>query len=81
MLIDFRALPGVESVTVVEPLMAQGEVTYGKLRGYPAMKGVDAEALQAWQLQSATGELDIRRGQVVVGARVAELCEAYPLYE
>jgi putative ABC transport system permease protein len=72
MLVALRAMPGVESVSVAEPLMAQGELTYEKLRGFPSMKGVDPGALEAWQLQAATGELDIRRGQCVVGAKVAE---------
>jgi predicted ABC-type transport system involved in lysophospholipase L1 biosynthesis ATPase subunit len=72
MLVELRALPGVESVTVAEPLMAQGEVTYERLRGFPSMKGVDPGALAAWELQAASGELDIRRGQCVVGAKVAE---------
>jgi putative ABC transport system permease protein len=72
MLAEFRALPGVESVTVSEPLMAQAEVTYEKLRGYPTMVGVEPAALDAWKVRPASGTLDIRRGQVVVGARVAE---------
>jgi putative ABC transport system permease protein len=72
LLAELHKLPGVESITVAEPLMAQGEVTYGKLRGYPSMKGIDPDALEAWQLQAASGELDVRRGQCVVGAKVAE---------
>jgi len=71
-LAEFRGLAGVASVTVAEPLMGQGEVLYEKLRGYPSVKGVDPGALEAWKLQAGSGELDIRRGQVVVGARVAE---------
>ena len=72
MLDAFRALPGVESVTVSEPLMAQAELSYERLRGYPTIQGVEPEALALWDLEVASGELDIRRGQVVLGARVAE---------
>ncbi|MFO7741809.1 MAG: ABC transporter permease [Anaerolineae bacterium] len=72
MLAEFRAIPGVESVTVTEPLMAQAEVAYEELRGYPSFHGIDPVALQASGVRAASGTLDIRRGQVVVGARVAD---------
>ncbi len=68
----FRALPGVTSVTVQESLMAQAEVAYENLRGYPSIRGVDPGALEAWGLQVTSGQLEMHRGEVVVGARVAE---------
>jgi len=71
-LAEFRAIPGVESVTVAEPLMAQAEVAYEELRGYPSFHGLDPAALEDSGVRAASGTLDIRRGQVVVGARVAE---------
>lgn len=52
--------------------MAQAQVAYEELRGYPSFHGIDPVALQASGVRAASGTVDIRRGQVVVGARVAD---------
>ena len=69
---EIRALPGVEAVFVSENLMAQTKVTYGELMGYPTLIGMEACDLATMGIQLARGTLEMRRGQVVVGARVAE---------
>ncbi|MBN1641279.1 MAG: ABC transporter permease [Anaerolineae bacterium] len=67
----FRSWPGVTWVEPVEALMAQTTVEYGRLVGHPTICGVDEAALPAWDLAPASGTLDMRRGEAVVGARVA----------
>jgi putative ABC transport system permease protein len=71
-LAEFRGMEGVVSAQPVESLMAQARVEYGKLYGYPSIWGVDPPALQAWDLTLESGTFDLRRGQAIVGARVAE---------
>jgi putative ABC transport system permease protein len=71
-LTEFRSLEGVVSVQPVESLMAQTKVEYGQLVGYPSIWGIDPQALQAWGLALSSGTLELRRGQAIVGARVAE---------
>jgi putative ABC transport system permease protein len=71
-LAEFRGWESVVLAQPVEPLMAQSKVEYGKLIGYPSIWGLDPHALQAWDLSAASGTLDMRRGQAVIGARVAE---------
>jgi putative ABC transport system permease protein len=71
-LAKFRNLEGVISVQPVETLMAQTKVEYGRLVGHPSIWGVDPEALQAWGLAPQSGTLDLRRGQAVIGAKVAQ---------
>ena len=71
-LAEFRSWEGVVSVQPVETLMAQTKVEYGKLIGYPSISGIAPQALQAWDLRLASGTFDLRRGQAVIGARVAE---------
>jgi putative ABC transport system permease protein len=71
-LAQFRALEGVVAVEPVETLMAQTKVEYGKLVGYPSIWGIDPQALHSWDLVPASGTLDMRRGQAVIGAKVAE---------
>jgi putative ABC transport system permease protein len=55
----------------VEMMMAQAKVEYGELVGYPSIVGLDPSALAEWDLSAASGTLDMRRGQAVIGARVA----------
>jgi putative ABC transport system permease protein len=71
-LAEFRGWEEVVSVQPVETLMAQTKVEYGRLLGHPSIWGIDPHALQAWDLSAASGTLDLRRGQVVIGAKVAE---------
>jgi putative ABC transport system permease protein len=72
MLAEIRALPGVERAIVMEPLMAQATVVYEDLVGYPSMLGIDPTELEGMNVEVAGGTLAVRRGQVVVGARVVE---------
>lgn len=69
---EIRALPGVESVIVYESLMGQVQIVHDHLRGYPSIWGIEPEALATFGLGAASGSLDLRRGQAVVGARFAE---------
>jgi putative ABC transport system permease protein len=71
-LAKFRSLEGVVSAQPVESLMVQTKVEYGKLVGHPGIWGVDPQALQAWELSLESGTFDLRRGQAIVGAKVAE---------
>jgi putative ABC transport system permease protein len=70
-LAELRALEGVVSAQPVESLMAQTKVEYGKSVGYPSIWGIDPLALTEWELVADSGTLDMRRGQAVIGARVA----------
>ncbi len=69
---EIRALPGVEAVFASEPLMAQTKIFYEHLEGYPTLVGIEPGDLEAMGLQMASGTFDFHRGQVIVGARVAE---------
>jgi len=71
-LAELRGWEEVVSVQPVETLMAQTKVEYGKLIAHPSICGIDPQALQMWDLTAASGTLDLRRGQVVIGAKVAE---------
>jgi putative ABC transport system permease protein len=71
-LAEFRGLEGVVSAQPVESLMAQTRVEYGKLVGHPGIWGIDPRALQAWGLALESGSFDLRRGQAVIGAKVAK---------
>jgi putative ABC transport system permease protein len=66
----FRAMPGVALVTPLETLQMGGELQLGKLRGWGQVTGVDAEYLAS--LETSSGSVDLFRGQIVVGARVAD---------
>jgi putative ABC transport system permease protein len=68
---DIRALPGVEAVFVFENLMAQAMVSYEHREGYPTLLGVEPQDLEAMGVQLEDGTFEMRRGQVIVGARVA----------
>lgn len=70
---DIRALPGIQSVVVFESLMGQVQVVYDELRGYPLIWGVEPDALATLGLRAASGDLELKRGQAVVGARFAEM--------
>ena len=67
---QLQALPSVASVTPLEQLQAGGELEYGNWRGYGQLIGVEPEYLRALEITSGTVEL--RRGQIVIGASVAE---------
>jgi len=67
---EIEALPSVAHVYPTERLQMGGELEYGRLRGYAQIIGVDPAFLQ--DLELAEGTLDIHRGQVIVGGRVAE---------
>ncbi|MGC9398636.1 MAG: ABC transporter permease [Anaerolineae bacterium] len=67
---EIEALPGVAQVYPTERLQMGGELEFGRLRGYAQVIGVDPAYLQ--NLTLAKGTLDLRRGQVIAGARVAE---------
>jgi putative ABC transport system permease protein len=67
---ELRALPGVELVTPLERLRMGGELQSGRLRGWASIIGVEPAYLQ--DLEAASGSLDLRRGEVVLGARVSE---------
>jgi putative ABC transport system permease protein len=71
-LAELRGLEGVLSVEPVESLMAQTRVEYGRLVGHPSIWGIDPGALQTWGLALESGTLEMRRGQAVIGAKVAE---------
>lgn len=65
-----RALEGVELVTPVEPMRMGGELQFGRYVGYASIWGVEPAYLEG--LQAASGSVELRRGEVVVGARVPE---------
>ncbi len=67
---ELRALPGVELVTPLERLRMGGELQSGRLRGWASIMGVEPAYLQ--DLEVASGNLELRRGEVVLGARVPE---------
>ncbi len=63
-----RALPNVEAVYPLESAQFGGMMSFGKLRGYGQIVGVEPEMLQ--ELAVAQGTTELFRGQVVMGARV-----------
>ena len=67
---ELRALPGVELVMPLERLRMGGELQSGRLRGWASIIGVEPAYLQ--DLEVASGSLELRRGEVVLGARVPE---------
>ncbi|MEA3310565.1 MAG: ABC transporter permease [Chloroflexota bacterium] len=69
-LAEIRALSSVASASPLERLQAGGELEYGRWRGYGQLVGVEPEHLRA--LETTQGTVELRRGQVVIGARVAE---------
>lgn len=69
---EIRKLPEVEDVFVSETLMAQAKVYYEKLEGYPTIVGIDPDSLTQMGIQLLSGTATMQRGQVVVGALVAE---------
>ncbi|RLC85590.1 MAG: hypothetical protein DRI37_07825, partial [Chloroflexi bacterium] len=72
MLEEFREIPGVVSVIPLEHFTMGGELEYGKLRGYANIIGVPHGALQDLELEPESGTLDLERGKIVIGSRVAE---------
>jgi putative ABC transport system permease protein len=66
----FRTLEGVELVTPVEPLRMGGELQFGRWVGYASVWGVEPAYVEG--LQASSGSVELRRGEVVVGARVPE---------
>ncbi|MCD4737745.1 MAG: ABC transporter permease [Anaerolineae bacterium] len=69
-LAEIRALSSVASASPLEQLQTGGELAYGRWRGYGQLVGVEPEYLRA--LETTQGTVELRRGQVVIGARVAE---------
>jgi putative ABC transport system permease protein len=67
---ELRALPGVELVTPIEHLHGGGQMEYERLQGHGQLIGVEPEILQG--LEAVSGTLDLRRGEVLIGARVAD---------
>jgi putative ABC transport system permease protein len=67
---EIAEIPGVELVTPVETLRTPGEFTLGAYRGYASLWGVEPVYLDALPVMSGT--LTLNRGEVVVGARIAE---------
>jgi len=72
MLEEFREIPGVVSVIPLEHFTMGGELEYGKLRGYANIIGVPHGALQDLELEPESGTLDLERGKIVIGSRVAD---------
>jgi len=71
-LTEIRALPGVGAAVPQEVLMAQTKVAYEQLEGYPTLVGIEPPDLARLEVPLDRGTLDLRRGQVIVGALVAE---------
>ncbi|HEY89348.1 MAG TPA: ABC transporter permease [Thermoflexia bacterium] len=69
-LAEIRALPSVASASPLERLQTSGELEYGRWRGYGQLVGVEPEYLRT--LEPTQGTVELRRGQIVIGARVAE---------
>ena len=70
---EFEEIPGVVSVIPLERSTTYyGEIEYGKLRGYANIVGVPPGALQDLDLEPESGVLDLERGKIVIGSRVAD---------
>jgi putative ABC transport system permease protein len=67
---EIEALPSVAEVYPLERLQAGGELQYGRLQGYAQIIGVEPEMLEG--LEVTSGTITLRRGQLVIGSRVAE---------
>ncbi|MBN1248164.1 MAG: ABC transporter permease [Anaerolineae bacterium] len=66
----FRDMPGVELVTPIERLQMGSVLEYGDLMGYASIVGVEPAYLES--LTAVSGDLSLRRGEVVLGGRVPE---------
>jgi putative ABC transport system permease protein len=67
---ELAALPGV--VSVIPRDMVGGQIKYGRLEGYANMIGVGLQDLSVLGLTAQQGVLQLGKGQVVVGAMVAQ---------
>ncbi len=70
MLEEIRALPGVELVTPVVHLRMGNELRFGRLQGWATIVGVEPEYFAGMEV--ASGSLELRRGEIVLGARIPE---------
>ncbi len=64
-------IPGVAAVIPVTRLQG-GELIAGKLSGFVDVQGVDPRLLPFMNLGVQEGELDIRRGEVLIGANAGD---------
>ncbi|MCS7179436.1 MAG: ABC transporter permease [Anaerolineae bacterium] len=72
-LAEFRKLPGVVAVTPKEPLFASFMLRYGRLMGGGQIVGVDPGQMDRLGFSVSDGAARLGSGQVIVGARVAEI--------
>lgn len=67
---EIRGLPGVDLVTPVVHLRMGSELRFGRLQGWATIVGVEPEYFAG--MEAASGSLELRRGEIVLGARVPE---------
>ncbi len=70
-LVTFREMDGVLAVMPFFEVMLQGPLKFDRQEGWAQIYGVDMDAL-ARIVEVSEGELGLYRGQVVIGASVAE---------
>jgi ABC-type antimicrobial peptide transport system permease subunit len=64
--------PGVAAVMPVNAYRGQSEITYEGYAANPSLRGLDPDALEAFDMEMTSGEADLGRWQVIVGAYVGE---------
>jgi putative ABC transport system permease protein len=69
---ELRAIPGVVAVVPFDDLQAPTQLKVKGAVGGSQIVGVGLEALRQLGLEAASGVMEVSRGQMVVGARVAD---------
>src|SRR5690606_14605116 len=67
-----RQRPGVTALTPVSRYTGQAQTFYNQWTARPQLNGVDPGAIAGFELEVTSGEAELGRWQVFVGAKVAE---------
>ena len=66
------ALPGVESVVLMDGLTGYGTLTFAKTEAYATILGVKTDDLGKLGVEAAEGSLDLSPGTIILGASIPE---------
>ena len=68
---EIAALPGVQAVIPTDYVYGWTIISYGKLEYWSSIIGVEENLFAELELPLAEGEMDLRRGSVIIGSQVS----------
>ncbi len=69
---SIRAIPGVELVAARDYLQTQAVLRSGRLEAYAGITGISVDDLERIGVEARSGALTLERGQIIIGAQVAD---------